>query len=140
MHRPSQSWRGVNIIKLSLFNFSFSLMSPPMFSSAPSTGPCLVTALLQPCEVQLIIECWRAPRDSDVTFVPNSTNNGKLICIVSISEGWGSFPEVQRPGREVNHIPSSHGEIKNEWSYNFTPPIRLHGANRENFTLITIRK
>jgi len=67
-------------------------------------------------------------------FIQNSTNIGKLICIVSISEDWRSFPGVQRPGCEVNHKPSSHADIKNEGSHNFTPPIRLHGAKRENFT------
>ena len=67
-------------------------------------------------------------------FIPNSTNTGKLICIVSISEDWGCFPGVERPGREVNHTLSSHAEIKNEWSYNFTPPICLHGAHMENLT------
>jgi hypothetical protein len=47
--------------------------------------------------------------------------------------GLGIFPGVQWPRREVNHTPSSHAEIKNEWSYNFTPPVCLHDANRENF-------
>jgi hypothetical protein len=35
---------------------------------------------------------------------------------------------VKRPGREVYHSPPSSAEVKNAWSYTFTPPIRLHGV------------
>jgi len=28
----------------------------------------------------------------------------------------------------ADHSPPSRAEIKNVWSYNFTPPIRLHGV------------
>jgi hypothetical protein len=47
---------------------------------------------------------------------------------------YRSFLGVEGPGCEANHTPSSHAEIKNEWSYNFTPPICLHGMNKENST------
>jgi hypothetical protein len=40
----------------------------------------------------------------------------------------GSFPGVKRPGREADHSPPSSAEVKNEWSYTSTPPIRLHGV------------
>ena len=36
---------------------------------------------------------------------------------------------AEQPGREVNHSP-----VKNEWSYTSTP-IRLHGVDKEYFTL-----
>ena len=42
---------------------------------------------------------------------------------------------TKRPGREVNHSPPSSDEVKNEWSYVSTPPIRLHGVDRENVPL-----
>jgi hypothetical protein len=39
----------------------------------------------------------------------------------------GSFSGVKRPGREADHSPLASAEVKNEWSYTFTPPTRLHG-------------
>jgi hypothetical protein len=39
------------------------------------------------------------------------------------------------PGREVNRPPQSIAEVKNEWSYYSTPPICLHGVDRDIFTL-----
>jgi hypothetical protein len=48
-----------------------------------------------------------------------------------------SFPGVKRPGREVNHLPPSSAEVKNVWSHTSTPPICLHGLDREkNLPLI----
>jgi hypothetical protein len=35
---------------------------------------------------------------------------------------------VQRPGLGGDHTPPSSAEVKNAWSYNSTPPIRLHGV------------
>jgi hypothetical protein len=35
---------------------------------------------------------------------------------------------VKRPGREADHSPPSSAEVKNAWSYTFTPPLRLHGV------------
>jgi len=37
-------------------------------------------------------------------------------------------PAVKRSGREADHSPPSSAEVKNAWSYNYTPPIRLHGV------------
>jgi hypothetical protein len=45
---------------------------------------------------------------------------------------------VKWPGREADHSPPSSCEVKNEWSYTFTPPIRLHGVvHRDNFNFTT---
>jgi hypothetical protein len=45
----------------------------------------------------------------------------------------GSFsPGVKRPRREVNHSPPYSVQVKNEWSYTFDLPIRLHGVDRDN--------
>jgi hypothetical protein len=41
---------------------------------------------------------------------------------------------IKWPGREVNHSSSTNGEVKNEWSYTFSPTIRLHDVDRDNFT------
>jgi hypothetical protein len=35
---------------------------------------------------------------------------------------------VKRPGREADHLTPSSAEVKNEWSYTSTPPIRLYGV------------
>jgi hypothetical protein len=52
----------------------------------------------------------------------------------------GSFPGLQRPGREVNHSPPSSAEVKNEWSHTSDPPICLHGVNRDNFTFTLLKR
>jgi hypothetical protein len=40
----------------------------------------------------------------------------------------GSFPGVNRPGRESDHSPPSSAKVKNAWSYTSTLPIYLHGV------------
>jgi hypothetical protein len=35
---------------------------------------------------------------------------------------------VKLPVRETDHSPPASAEVKNEWKYTSTPPIRLHGA------------
>jgi hypothetical protein len=35
---------------------------------------------------------------------------------------------VRRPGREADHSLPSSTEVKNEWIYNSSPQIRLHGV------------
>jgi hypothetical protein len=35
---------------------------------------------------------------------------------------------VKRPLRESDHSPPSNAEVKNEWIYTSTPPVRLHGV------------
>jgi hypothetical protein len=36
--------------------------------------------------------------------------------------------------RESDHSVASSAGIKNEWNCTFTPPTRVRGVNRENFT------
>jgi hypothetical protein len=38
-------------------------------------------------------------------------------------------------GREMNQSPPPSAEVKNEWSYTVAPPVRLHGVDKENFTI-----
>ena len=45
-----------------------------------------------------------------------------------------SFPHVSRPGREVDRSPLSGDEVKNEWSYTFSPLICFNGVDRGKFT------
>ena len=39
-------------------------------------------------------------------------------------------------GCEVNHSPPSSAKVKNERCYTSSPPIYLHGVDRENFTVL----
>jgi len=53
--------------------------------------------------------------------------------------GWrGSFPWVKRTGRDVDHSPSSSAEVKNEWSYNYSPPIRPRNVDWNKFFTCTL--
>ena len=45
----------------------------------------------------------------------------------------GFFSGVKRPGRNVDHTPSSSAEIENEWSYTSTPAMLLPGLDSGNF-------
>jgi hypothetical protein len=41
------------------------------------------------------------------------------------------FPEVKRPGHEVNHSPTSSPEVKNEWSLPLPPYMSSwHGQGK----------
>jgi len=57
----------------------------------------------------------------------------------SHSLGTGVLSWEQRGwGVKVNHSPPSSTEVKNEWSYTSTPPICLHGMDREKFAFIVV--
>jgi hypothetical protein len=45
------------------------------------------------------------------------------------------FPGVKRPGRKVNHTPSSSAEIKKKWGCKSTPSLRPRGVDSENLPL-----
>jgi hypothetical protein len=76
-------------------------------------------------------------RDSRVRFPAGAGNfslhqrvqNGSGTHPATYPRGTrGSFPGVKRLVREADHSPQSSAEVKNAWSYTFTPPIRLHGV------------
>jgi hypothetical protein len=50
------------------------------------------------------------------------------------------FQGVMRPGRGADHSTPSSAKIKNEWRYTSTPPICLHGVDRNNFTFFLTYK
>jgi len=41
----------------------------------------------------------------------------------------GSFPEIKRPGREVNHSLPPSAKVKNEWICTSTPLMCCHGVD-----------
>jgi hypothetical protein len=67
-----------------------------------------------------------------------------IIIIQLIQRVPGFFPveggggREKRPWLEVNYSPPSNADVKNEWSYTCTNPIRLHAVDRENFSCIII--
>jgi hypothetical protein len=48
----------------------------------------------------------------------------------------GYFPGVKRPVRDVGHSPPSSSKSKNELSYTYTAPIRLHRVEKDNLTFL----
>jgi hypothetical protein len=56
------------------------------------------------------------------------------VYYVIVIEYWG----VKRTGCEGNNSPPPGAKVKNVWSYTSDPPIRLHGVDRENFTLLIV--
>jgi hypothetical protein len=42
-----------------------------------------------------------------------------------------SFQKAKQSGREVYYLSLPSVEVKNEWSYNSTPPVCLNGVDRE---------
>jgi hypothetical protein len=52
--------------------------------------------------------------------------------------GNGDLSRKYRQLREVDRSTPSTVYFKNEWSYTATPPIRLHGADRDSFTFFSV--
>lgn len=43
---------------------------------------------------------------------------------------------VKLPWHEVDCLPLSSADVKNEWSYTIIHPIRLHSVHSDSFTVI----
>jgi hypothetical protein len=52
---------------------------------------------------------------------------GPVAHAASYTMGTGSFPEVKRPGRGVDHPHHLALRLKKEYSYTYTPPMGLRG-------------
>ena len=50
----------------------------------------------------------------------------------------GFFLAIRRMGHEVNHSSAPSIEVKNEWNYTSSPPICLHGTERDSFTFTSV--
>jgi hypothetical protein len=57
---------------------------------------------------------------------------GRRNLVFSVYEG--SFPGLNRSGRDVNHLPSSNAEIDSEWTHTSALLICLHSLYGETFT------
>jgi hypothetical protein len=63
---------------------------------------------------------FSSPKRSDLLWTPPS------FLVRGIR---GSFPGVERPGRETDLSPSSSAKVRNECSCTSAPPIILHGVD-----------
>ena len=65
-----------------------------------------------------------SPKEHIQYSKPDESLKSRLLLLLGI--GYRpSFPGLKRPGREVDRSPPSGVEVKNEWSYSFTPPYVL---------------
>jgi hypothetical protein len=46
---------------------------------------------------------------------------------------------VKQPGRKFDQSPPSSANVKNDWRYSSTPHVRLHGADRDSFTIFSFQ-
>lgn len=77
--------------------------------------------------------------------IPVQASNFALLHHIQTGSGlteplirWvlGFFPGGKATGGEDYHSPPSSPEVKSKWSYTSTPPISLHGVDRENFAVL----
>lgn len=50
---------------------------------------------------------------------------------------WVLCARVKRPPSKVDYSPSQIADVKNGYSYIYTPPVRLQCVNRGSFTFLT---
>jgi hypothetical protein len=53
------------------------------------------------------------------------------------SENRVSFPGIKRKEHGADYSPPSSAEVMNEWRCKASPRIRLHGVDRDKFTLFS---
>jgi len=94
-----------------------------IFLVSKSSGPPLVPTRLQ--NIETPSGAHSSPKHRDPLW-------GPLVFLFSSYEG--SYPGVKRPGSDADYSRPSRDKVENGWSYTFTPPICLHGVDRDNFT------
>ena len=48
----------------------------------------------------------------------------------------GSFPGIKQSGSGVGNLPPCTAEVDNDWGYNPSPLLCLHGVNRDRITIL----
>jgi hypothetical protein len=48
------------------------------------------------------------------------------------------FPSLKRSDSEINYLSPSSAEVKNVWRYTATPPVCLHGVDKEELSVCYI--
>ena len=80
---------------------------------------------------------WLADRSGrSWVWIPSGPSDFFFLRGIQTSS-WASgfFTEVKRPGREVDQLPQSTVDGKNEWSITSTPAMYLRGVGREDYIL-----
>jgi len=80
---------------------------------------------------------WFATPISEGFFPQKCPDRLRGYSSILLSGYWNSFPGINRLVREVNHLPSSGAEVKNEWSYTSSPPVNVHNMYRNNFIFLS---
>lgn len=73
----------------------------------------------------------------DKRFLSTPNRPDQLWCPPSLqgNKYRDSFPGVERPGRDVDHLPPPSAKAMNEWSYTSALQICLNGVGRDNLYL-----
>ena len=71
------------------------------------------------------------PRQGQEIFLFSKMTRAALIPtqLRSRWEHWAFSSGVKWPGREADHSSQSNAKVKNEWSYNFTSTLCIHGIH-----------
>ena len=130
MHTPTRTHARIHRLICNTYCFSTATMVLPMHLSVPSYVHCLHC-------FSFFLLCLRS-RDSVVysgyvTGWSIRSSNRYRTHVVSLpwtgetsSEALPAWPECA-----VDSSRQSGAEVKNEWSYTSTPPVRRHGVERE---------
>lgn len=68
-----------------------------------------------------------------IFFSPQLTDQGLGSTRFPVKWVSGLFPQGTAAGEWIWPLTSINAEVKNQWSYTSTPPIRFHELDRENF-------
>jgi hypothetical protein len=95
------------------------------------------TSALRVLHFPIFVTAVGAPDYSDCYWLDVPCSNTARLWAPDnflISGYHNSFSGVKQPGSEVGHSPPSSAEAKNDRSCTSTPPVCLHGVDRETFT------
>jgi hypothetical protein len=77
---------------------------------------------------------FKSQQGQEVSLIKNCPECLSGLHSLLMNSYQGSFLGVKWLGHEVDPSPPSSTEVKNEWHHTFSPPLRLHGTHRHNFT------
>jgi hypothetical protein len=60
----------------------------------------------------------------------------RYLMALTFCKKFGGVLEVNRAGREASLSPACNAEVKNEWSYTSTSPVRLHACARTKLLVL----
>jgi hypothetical protein len=84
-------------------------------------------------------EVWIPIRARDFSLLLNIQRGSTAHPTPPLKRHRGYCPGTKPQAREINYSSPASTQIKNEWNCISTPPISLHGGDRDNFTFIMVR-